>query len=102
MGNGPLHVTDQDFKNTVLGSATPVLVDIDPVTYTIDPNRIEAALTPRTKAIMPVHLFGQMAAMEEHVNIDEAKLPPALRMKWDRLLTRIAETTVMGVCPPLD
>lgn len=45
---------------------------------------------------------GQMAVMEEHVNIDEAKLPPALRMKWDRLLTRIAETTVMGVCPPLD
>jgi dTDP-4-amino-4,6-dideoxygalactose transaminase len=43
--------------------ATPVLVDIDPVTWTIDPAGIEAAITPRTRAIMPVHLHGQMADM---------------------------------------
>jgi dTDP-4-amino-4,6-dideoxygalactose transaminase len=41
-----------------------VLVDIDPVTYTIDPARIGAAITSRTKAIMPVHLYGQMADMD--------------------------------------
>jgi dTDP-4-amino-4,6-dideoxygalactose transaminase len=44
--------------------ATPVLVDIDPKTYNIDPNQVEVAVTRRTKAIMPVHLFGQMADME--------------------------------------
>ncbi|MGB7754546.1 MAG: DegT/DnrJ/EryC1/StrS family aminotransferase [Salinisphaera sp.] len=43
--------------------ATPVFVDIDPSTYNIDATRIEAAITKRTKAILPVSLFGQMADM---------------------------------------
>jgi dTDP-4-amino-4,6-dideoxygalactose transaminase len=43
---------------------TPVFVDIDPATYTVDPAAIEAAVTPRTRAIMVVHLYGQMAPME--------------------------------------
>ena len=43
---------------------TPVFVDIDPATFNIDPAAIEAAITPRTRAIVVVHLFGQMAAME--------------------------------------
>jgi dTDP-4-amino-4,6-dideoxygalactose transaminase len=44
---------------------TPVFVDIDPATLNISPRAIEAAITPRTRAIVVVHLFGQMAAMEE-------------------------------------
>jgi dTDP-4-amino-4,6-dideoxygalactose transaminase len=43
--------------------ATPVFVDVDPVTWTMDPKLIEAAITPRTKAILPVHLHGLMADM---------------------------------------
>ncbi|HRN67026.1 MAG TPA: DegT/DnrJ/EryC1/StrS family aminotransferase [Promineifilum sp.] len=56
------------FIATTLGisnaGATPVLVDCDPETYNIDVNKIEAAITPRTKAIMPVHLYGQPADMD--------------------------------------
>ena len=44
--------------------ATPVLVDIDPATFNIDPVQAVAAITPRTKAIMPVHLFGLGADMD--------------------------------------
>ncbi len=43
--------------------ATPVFVDIEPDSFNIDPTKIEAAITPRTKAIMPVHLYGQMTEM---------------------------------------
>ena len=45
--------------------ATPVFVDVDPDTYNISPDRISAAITDRTKAIIPVHLFGQICDMEE-------------------------------------
>ncbi len=44
--------------------AKAVFVDIDPVTFTMDPAQVEAAITPRTKAIIPVHLYGQTADMD--------------------------------------
>ena len=44
--------------------AVPVYVDIDPLTFNINPAKIEAAITEKTKAIIPVHLYGQMADME--------------------------------------
>lgn len=49
--------------------ATPVFVDIDPQTFTIDTAKIEAAITPRTKAILPVHLYGQAADMDAIIEI---------------------------------
>lgn len=50
---------------------TPVFVDVNPGTFNIDPDAVEAALTPRTRAIVPVHLYGQMAAMERLLALAE-------------------------------
>jgi len=44
--------------------ARPVLVDIEPRTFTLDPAKLQAAITPRTKAVVPVHLYGQCADMD--------------------------------------
>ncbi len=49
--------------------ATPVYVDIDERTYNIDPSKIEAAITPKTKAIIPVHLYGQAADIDAILEI---------------------------------
>ena len=51
-------------ESVVLTGARPVYVDIDPRTYLLDPALLEAAITPRTRAIMPVSMFGQCADME--------------------------------------
>ena len=53
----------------VLLRLKPVLVDVDPLTFNIDPDQIRRAITPKTKAIIPVHLFGQPADMERILNI---------------------------------
>jgi dTDP-4-amino-4,6-dideoxygalactose transaminase len=47
----------------LLAGARPVFVDVDPATHTMDPSKLEAALTPRTKVILPVHLYGHPADM---------------------------------------
>ena len=52
-----------------LAGAAPVLVDIDPVTYTIDPRLIERSITSRTKAIIPVHLYGSAAHLQPMIDL---------------------------------
>jgi dTDP-4-amino-4,6-dideoxygalactose transaminase len=49
--------------------ARPVFVDIDPASFTIDPAKVEAAISPRTKAILPVHLYGRTADMDPLLEI---------------------------------
>ncbi|MBB4062658.1 DegT/DnrJ/EryC1/StrS family aminotransferase [Salinibacter ruber] len=65
--------TPHTFVSTVWAisyvGATPVFADIDPGTYTIDPEAVEAAVTEKTEAIVPVHLYGQPADMDPILNI---------------------------------
>jgi dTDP-4-amino-4,6-dideoxygalactose transaminase len=60
----PSHTFIATWLAVSYAGATPVPVEPDPQTYNLDPNRIEAAITPRTRAIMPVHLYGQPADMD--------------------------------------
>jgi perosamine synthetase len=53
--------------------ATPVLVDVDPETWTLDPGLTEAAVTPRTRAILPVHLYGNLCDMDKLGRIAEER-----------------------------
>src|SRR6266568_2631514 len=56
--------------------ARPVFVDIDPLTFNIDAERIAACITPRTRAIMPVHLFGRCSEMAKIMRLaDERSIP---------------------------
>ncbi len=68
-----------------IAGATAVFVDCDPKTKCIDPARIEAAITPRTKAIIPVHLYGQCADM------------PAIRKIAERHKLRLVEDNAQGI-----
>ncbi len=74
--------------------ATPVLVDIDPQTYTMDPSLVEGTITPRTKAIMPVHLYGhpvdmdpvlEIAQRHELIVIEDASQAHGARYKGQRV-----------------
>jgi dTDP-4-amino-4,6-dideoxygalactose transaminase len=58
--------------------ARPAFVDIDPATFNIDPRRVEKAIGPRTKAILPVHLFGQSAAMDELLDVARSHRLPVV------------------------
>ncbi len=58
--------------------ARPVFVDIDPATYNLDPQKLAAAITPRTKAIMPVHLYGMSADLEPMMKLADARGIPVL------------------------
>jgi dTDP-4-amino-4,6-dideoxygalactose transaminase len=55
-------------ETIVLLGARPIYVDIDPKTFNLDPSKVEAAITKRTKAIIPVHLYGQSVDMDPLVN----------------------------------
>jgi len=77
IGNGDEVITpDNTFIATAeaiaMTGATPVLVDIDPQTYLMDINQVEAKITPQTKAILPVHLYGQLLNMEALRNLADA------------------------------
>ena len=65
------HTFNATVSSILYTGATPVFVDIDPETYEIDPDRVAAALTPRTKAICPVHLFGLPADMDPLLELAE-------------------------------
>lgn len=58
--------------------ARPVFVDVDPRAFTMDPNRLEAAITPRTKAILPVQLYGQCADMDPILEIGRRRGIPVI------------------------
>lgn len=58
-------------NSVALTGATPVFADIEPETFTLDPAAVEAAITPRTKGIVPVHLYGHPARMRELTEIAE-------------------------------
>lgn len=83
--------------------ATPVFVDIDPASFNIDPDAVAAAITPRTKAVIPVDLFGQMAAIEKVAAaapgmpiIEDAAQSIGARRKIDGKWRMAGETATMG------
>ena len=67
----PTHTFIATAEAVTFTGAKPVFVDIDETTFNMDPAKLEAAITPRTKAIVPVHLYGQMADMDEINKIAE-------------------------------
>ena len=77
--------------------ATPIFVDVDPVTFTMDPGLIEAAITPRTKAIMPVHLYGQSADMDPIMEVATRKGLVVIEDAAQAHLARYKDRPVGGI-----
>jgi dTDP-4-amino-4,6-dideoxygalactose transaminase len=71
--------------------ARPVFVDIDPVTFALDPSKLAARLTPRTRAIVPVHLFGRMAEMGRLLEIASRHRVPVIEDAAQALGAECAE-----------
>lgn len=67
----PSHTFIATWLAVTYAGATPVPVEVDPATYTIDPARIAAAITPRTRAIIPVHLYGHPVDMDPIMTLAE-------------------------------
>ena len=78
-------------NSVALTGATPVFVDIEPDSFCIDPAAVEAAITPRTKAVMPVHLYGHPAAMDRIAPIAASTACSSSRTQPRRTLPRWTE-----------
>jgi dTDP-4-amino-4,6-dideoxygalactose transaminase len=80
--------------------ATPVYVDIDPVTYTMDAEQIEKKITRRTKALLPVHLYGQTAEMEPLLDVSRRHGIPLIEDAAQSHGARYQRSTAgsMGLC----
>jgi dTDP-4-amino-4,6-dideoxygalactose transaminase len=63
------HTAVPTVSSVIAAGARPVLVDIDHETYTMDPKKLAAAISSRTRAILPVHLYGQAAALDEIIAV---------------------------------
>ncbi len=77
--------------------ARPVFVDIDAATFNIDTSRIDAAITPKTKAIVPVHLFGQSADMDAITEIATRKSVPVVEDAAQAIGTKYRDQIVGGI-----
>ncbi len=79
--------------------ATPVFADIDPATYNLDVDDVAARITPRTKAIMPVHLFGRPAPMEELAKLGLPLIEDSAQAFGSRVVARTGVASTFSFYP---